>query len=397
MKLFQYELKKLIANKWLFILLFIFLVINVGKILFDYSILNNDKEYIYAKNEIYQNLKGTLNNQKIDFLITKYNYAKKEVDNNNLSYNSDYYTGYAFGDLSLYEEFLEKVQYIIDYNKNITEITDIAQENTDFFSQINKRSYNENLYYLRVYKDRSLINFYDNSGILEYFNYDFSSLLLIFLIAFALIPIFINEYDSKMYIIINTSMFGRKRSIINKLLISIIFIVFICLIFYLCDFVLYQQLYHFEGLSEPLYSIPDYKYTFYNGTIISYMIINFSFKTLGMLLIGAFVLLLTSFFKNYFFPFILNVSLICLLITFDDLSKNNFLNPISLLVNRYYFTNCNLFYLGSKCINKVCLILFGYLIVYICTLIIIFLLKYKNLNFGDISVIDKRNKKNIYK
>ena len=103
-----------------------------------------------------------MNKEKVD----AGNYDTDKVDPNT-------YSGYVFGDMNLFHDFLEEYQSFLNYQTYSEEIWQTAKENTflyDRSSQMNERIMNS-------FQDRRITYYYNTEGFSSLYDYEFSTFL----------------------------------------------------------------------------------------------------------------------------------------------------------------------------------------------------------------------------
>jgi hypothetical protein len=118
----------------------------------------------------------------------------------------------------------------------------------------------------------------------------------------------------------------------------------VCLWFCLVDFIAFASAFGtLVGASSPLYVLENFSNAAVNISLGQYALLSVLTKTVGILLLSLFFLLVSCFFKNALLPFLVNLSAVCGLIYLHEtfISSGHILpkiiNPFTLVVNRGVF------------------------------------------------------------
>lgn len=342
MSLFTYELKKVSSKRIVWIILGLFLLLDIVKI----GMLYNDtivKDTLAdGRQAVIDEIKGAITNEKISFIIGK----KRELDDlvENRTYKTEYdsstYTGYQFGDSIVFSKIYDDLDYAYHYEELIQKVKTKAEENLALYPS---DSYEAKIAQkiLDTYSNRRIINYYDTVGYEAYFAYDFSTLLILLFLLFTLTPIFSEESEVKMNLLILSSPNGKDQITKAKLSSAFAIALGTTLIFLMLDFLLFMFLFRLDGGQNPLYSLQSFAYTTFNGSIIQYAAISVVFKLIGSIFFSLLYLLFSSFFMTVLPALIWSGSTLLLIIFANDFISFNWLQQLSALS---LFTNRTLFH-----------------------------------------------------
>lgn len=375
MSLFSYEIKKVFSKRLIWVFLGSFLLLDIVKI----GMLYNDtivKDTLSdGRQAVIDEIKGPIMNEKISFVIDK----KRELDDlvENRTYKTEYdsstYTGYQFGDSIVFDKIYDDLDYAYHYTESLNKIKTKAEENLTIYP---KDSYEAAMSQkiLDIYGEREIKNYYDTTGYEAYFSYDFSALLILLFLLVSITPIFSEEREVRMNLLILSSPNG-KRSTTKAKLLAVATITFgVAILFILLDFLLFFFLFNLEGGSNPLYSLTSFAYTPLNVSILQYVFISSFLKLIGSLFFGLLYALFSSAFKSVLSSMVGAGGMLLLLVFCNDfVSLDSFkcLSPISLLVNRTLFqsyTSLNFFRIsvdGSYLLLLFTAVLVGFMFVMI--------------------------------
>ena len=191
MRLLRYEFWKLFCKKAVFICLALFLVINIYKIsrLPERENITSYDEYFSGYDAVYDIVKGKMTEEKILFVVENYQELSALNEQNAFSNNpnEDRFTHYDFGDYIVFMQFFNGMDYAYNYGANMSGYINLAKENVDFFLERgNEYDASVNQKMIDIYGGRGIGAYYDTYGFSKFFEYDFSSLLIILLLLLSL-------------------------------------------------------------------------------------------------------------------------------------------------------------------------------------------------------------------
>lgn len=341
MLLFSYEIKKVFSKKLIWIILMLFLLLDIVKVGMLYQNTIGSDTLANGRQAVINEIKGPITSENLSFVIEK----KRELDamvaerTYQTNYDSSTYTGYQFGDSIVFSEIYDELNFAYHYPNLLQKIKTKAEENLTLYpnnSYETKRAQK----ILDTYSDRKIVNYYDATGYDAYFSYDFSTLLILLFLLFALTPIFAEESEVKMNLLILSAPNGRKPITKAKLSAAVTITLGSTLLFLLLDLLLFFTLFPLEGGENPLYSLQSFAYTTFNGSIIQYAILSISLKLIGSIFFSLLYLLFSSVFTTVLPALIGSGSVLFLLIFGNDFISVSWLRQISPLA---LFTNRTLF------------------------------------------------------
>ena len=341
MLLFSYEIKKVFSKKLIWIILMLFLLLDIVKVGMLYQNTIGSDPLANGRQAVINEIKGPITSENLSFVIEK----KRELDamvadrTYQTDYDSSTYTGYQFGDSIVFSEIYDELNYAYHYPNLLQKIKTKAEENSTLYpnnSYETKRAQK----ILDTYSDRKIVNYYDATGYEAYFSYDFPTLLILLFLLFALTPIFAEESEVKMNLLILSAPNGRKPITKAKLSAAVTITLGSTLLFLLLDLLLFFTLFPLEGGENPLYSLQSFAYTTFNGSIIQYAILSISLKLIGSIFFSLLYLLFSSVFTTALPALIGSGSVLFLLIFGNDFIPVSWLRQISPLA---LFTNRTLF------------------------------------------------------
>lgn len=347
MKFIYFEMKKSWLKPLTLVLILVFTVINVYKIS-QVFIISNTKQYgeefiRNSKFNLYDKLKGEVNDEKIEFIKKNSEQLSKEVDGFAFSreYDDARYTGYIFGDYNLFNSDLKSdFRYIVMYPNLTLSVLQKSKDNISFYKEYdNIYEVRKNQLIYNTYTGRNLDSYYLTQGSEEYFKYDFSSLLILMLVIFYSCQLFTHENESGMSMIISTTIKGKYVAW-AKLFSMMIFCILITLYFLIVDLLAINSLYNLEGLSEPLYSLKSFSLSPYNCSVMSMIFRVNIIRCLAYICLSAIVMFISYISRRSIVSIIASFTCIAGLLYIEEVNSS-IINPVTLLSIRKYLYNFN--------------------------------------------------------
>ena len=287
----RFEFKKLFMKKALMVIIAFMCLFNIVNIVRHYNIYadtNSDEGMMNrARYAIYKVYGGELTEEKLEEIGRLTSQAQQILFSNSIVYDSDkYYTGNSYADANLFVELGEEVERLTGYSDNYSEITSQAEELlqvdyiNDYYQKINQRI-------IGIYGDRELTVLTNNSGISDFLDYRFSSVLCIILLILGTVLIFTADKDAGADVYLESSVNGKGRSAAAKLTAASLYTLVIALLFFVIDLISFIVLLRIDGFDRPLYSLESYFSTPYTMPIWLFIIVYFLFRLLGLLCFTA--------------------------------------------------------------------------------------------------------------
>lgn len=325
-----YEIKKIMKNRLLLVVIISSLLLNV---LYVYS---NNKEkvsnsFTNGQKEVYEQIKGKITQEKYDFIFKNYDKTKKVVDSGeyDTSNSSDkYYTGFVFGDMNLFHELLNGYTYAIDYKQKISNAVDMAYDNLKIYN--NKDDLDLNNDFINSFSNRSIGYYYETSNMTKYIFHDFSSFLIIVLLIIMLSGLFSEEIEYQYYYLLHTTKLGEKKLVFAKLYSAVLITIFLSFAFYIEDFFLFKNIGILDGFMNPIFSLPVFQYSSASFSIIFYLAINYMVKLCCLIFTSLLICLISYLNKKVLTSVLISFMLIITLMY----CNNFFINPYNLFFIR---------------------------------------------------------------
>ena len=352
--LIKYELKKHFLKRSIVIALLIFSVINIVKI----DSIHRENSLIGETMppswndtywQLYDDFGGQMTLDKIDALMAIQRPLEQQTADLTASTamdNPDTYTGNVYSDYYLLTWcFVQPMEYAYMYRYTANDIVRAAQDNMQFYSEhSNEYLYRENEAIAKLFTGRSISDFAYTEMYQYYLEYDFSALLVILICLYGLIGVFVSEKEADMDTLILTTLSGGQKTVMAKIIASAIFIMIVCMWFWVLDFAAFSFSFgSLEAASLPLYALQNFEYASVNLTLSQFSLLSAGIKTMGMLVIGMIVLLISSKSKNALFPFAMSLVLCGGIILAQEMVAGSgnvlmtALNPFALVANSELF------------------------------------------------------------
>lgn len=362
--LMLHELKKLFSKKILIFALFFLLFTN------GFTIFQANNQYrdpinsLYDETawQVYKTVEGKMDAKKISKLFAYRDQLQAVASGTgNIS---EYYLNLT-SDTIIVNNLIDKLQKTYQYaddmtqllNNNTTQLAIYQEKGNEYLVKQAELT-------AKTYSGRGINSFYDVDTYNTYFNYDFSSFLILLLIFFATSSLYAGEEEAGMLSLMRSTSGGRLRLSNAKLAASAIFTGLVCLAFFACDFLFFLWCKRLVGASNPLYSISDFAYTPLNISIGGFSLLSCFCKYLGILCFSLISCLFSTVLKKSYLTFVVDF-IFCMgcmaLSTYGGgaLDYLNLANPINLLTCRNLFSS---FYV----VNIFGTPVFRYIVVFLC-------------------------------
>ena len=114
-----------------------------------------------------------------------------------------------------------------------------------------------------------------------------------------LAKVIIKENETEMNLLLKTSTRGRTETFVAKMIASILFLIFICLLFSVEDYILFAANFgNMDAFLEPIYMLEGFKDTLLNINLFSFYGVCIGSRMLGIIAIGTMFMLVSLLGKN---------------------------------------------------------------------------------------------------
>ena len=356
-QLFAHEMKKIFSNR-LFLFLLLFLLFVDGLYIYKTYDAYRDpynKDASEAQWEIYKTVEGEITAEKVNALTAMI--ARLEADNaesgsgldpsmvgdNAGETESGYYYS-AFWDLTVARNLFDKLSDAYYYSRDMEAL---LTENEALLALYREKGNTALVKQAELiaesYSGRAITAYYDTETYGSYFAYDFSSFLILLLVFLLTAALYAGETESGMRYLLRSTPGGRLRLVAAKQCAMAVSVTVICLLFFVCDFLMFLWCVRLRGGGNPLYSIAAFSETPLHLSIGGFALLLAALKWMGFLCFGQIGCLFSSLFDKSFLVFTADLLLcfaLMLMSTYSGgiLESLNLLNPLQLLIGREMFT-----------------------------------------------------------
>lgn len=380
-RLIYYEIKKHFFTKPMFIFILIFVLANAWKVCSvskeksPFSELT-ESYFKEAYEELYEDYKGELTEEKVEDIMALYNSLNEKVADQTYSTDAEEgsMTFNTFSDLLLLEWcFISNIEYERGYEAYANDVVKNAIENVSFYQKIgNQYEARVNYKIAKAFYERKLPNFQNTDGYRSLIYYDFSGIIILLLTLFGCSSVFIKENETEMNLLLKTSTRGRTETFVAKMIASILFLIFICLLFSVEDYILFAANFgNMDAFLEPIYMLEGFKDTLLNINLFSFYGVCIGSRILGIIAIGTMFMLVSLLGKNSLQVILANIGILAGLVgmcaVFEKVSK--FVNPLMLFYGRKLFMRQNFVRVfGYPFVDSAVIYIFSVVIIIVCVL-----------------------------
>lgn len=320
-KLFYFEIRKNYLRKYLLIAVVVLFIINLSFIYNKYIFGFDSSGYFMPHTDktlkrwefyinMHKKLDGVLTNSKAQFIVDENKRVASIVSDGTYSkeYQSDTYTGYYWSDYVMVSKyFYNPMKYLSMYSINNDKIVKQAEDNIKFYDKYNNKYEKEKYKFIvNNYKGRKITLFYDTKPWEALFDYNFSDLIIMFLMLLGIVPVFVSEKETNMQNLIMSSKKGKKSTVFVKVLATLVYITFLVCIFSAFNILFFKCLYGLNGAEMPIYAMEKYQYTPLGYSMGTFYFITQLFKIGGLFCFAMFILLLSSLFNRIIYPYMIS-------------------------------------------------------------------------------------------
>lgn len=318
LRLIYFEWRKTYIRPSLVFITLIFSLINIFNIVYQYqrtSYFADSTGWCSAYWSLYPYYSGLITSEKANALMDLYRPLAEQAasmtfntahDENSLT-GINQYSDYLF----LKRFYITPMQRFVEYSNFSDTVSARALENIACYSKSgNHYEEKKNLIIYNHFYNRSLSNYFYTEPFDYLTRYTFSSYLVLLVCLLGSCKLFSQEYENDMLCLIRSTQNGNIKTINAKLIASCLFCAAISLSFYLIDFFTFCLTYgSFDGLSNPLYSLTQFMKTPFCGSIHQYLIFQAFSKIIALIPFSIGFCLLSSYFKNTFYPFLFGATI----------------------------------------------------------------------------------------
>ena len=246
--LIYYEARKHFFTKPMLLLIMIFVFVNAWK---GYFVSKEQSPFSQLTGEyfkdayetLYKEYKGELTDAKVDKIMDLYHSLDEKVADQTYSTDAEEgsMTFNTFSDLLLLKWcFIADIEYETGYEQYAKDIVTNAIENISFYQE-NGNPYGARANYIiaKAFYERKLTEFHNTDGFRSLIYYDFSGILILLLALFGCSSVYIKENETEMNLLLKTSKKGKTETFVAKIIACLLFLIFICMLFSIEDYMLF--------------------------------------------------------------------------------------------------------------------------------------------------------------
>lgn len=345
-QLLGFEFIKHVRKPYVLILLGVFSVFNLLAIK---AVTDYLKTAIYDHanyQKIYrEKLKGPLTEDKVLYVIEETDRLQKLTEERTAStmIDPDSITGVnVYADSFLFEfDIYPDIKYAHTYYFESQDTVQKALQNIAVFQDVgNKFEQSKNEQIVSLFQSRNIPVFYNLRSMRYFVTYNFSWIFILTLGVLVIVPVFVNEYDTKMYQLLPTTIKGKLQLKRTKVFFTLLIATILTTWFSLLDFIGFAVFTPLEGFNAPLYALSEFMNTGFSLTVGAYLVIAFLCKLIAVSVFCMFTLFVSKITKNLIVAFVISLSsavgiYLSRYFSRGSFSLLEFLNPAFLLNSRF--------------------------------------------------------------
>ncbi|MBQ8791662.1 MAG: ABC transporter permease [Ruminiclostridium sp.] len=339
MKLFKFELKKNILRISVLLLLVALIIVNfykqyeTARFLGESGIAKGVQYKSDSGRPMYEAFKGEITTEKLEKIKSYHDKMGELIHSGDFKPTNEsddrFYSGFAMGDFNESAKTIERITYAYTYPNLMIELKERAKENITFYEGRSDYEVRKNSLVAGLYTGRR-IKVYGNYGAFKlFFDYEFSSLVIIVMIIYTFATSFTNEKTTGTDRIIRSCHRG-KSVYLTKHAVMLLFVFASVVLFTLLDVVRFCSFYDGTFINQPLYAIEEYKYTPFNVTISGAILLSAFAKLIALIFVGELVFVISAVTKNAGLAIALSFASIGIVIFIGEYLPSTF-SPLSLL------------------------------------------------------------------
>lgn len=342
------EFRKIIGIPFVIFFMMVMLFLN-GYILKSNSIVKTSDD---VTDTVYNKIEGDITQEKVDYISDNYfrlkhlfetkNYKTNGTDENTIS-------GYVVEDFCVFEKCYEHIKYCVEYEKYVKKMCENAEKNITIVNGNTDEVYYKNI--IKTYSGRSINSIADTYGNDVYLEYEYSFFFSICMIIIMGTYIIFYERENHMGNIIFSTVYGRYRLIVAKIVVMFIMCFLCILAFRLEDSIIIGIKYGFHGITFPAYVSQDWRYIQFDLSYIQLFLYDIFAKFLVLCFVAIITLVVAVNIKKSSVCIILSVGTVFMMIASQIFVRVEYL-PI-------YFANA-LYVQKFRCINILGNYVYGY-------------------------------------
>ena len=331
----RFELCKLWRNRLLLGFLAAFILLNIVRIAQLSKMYQVNPQFNEARAILYEQVRGTWNLDTLHYVIKTQRALEEQVMQGDYPTEPNQpgtYSGYVFGDFSLFTELYTEMDYMYHYEENNEKLLSDLRANADFYkSHGNRKDAEKNEKAISVFRGRRINAYYRTEGAVQWINYSLSSLLILISVLLCVSPCFSIEYETKMNTVLLTAKHSRMKIPLAKLASALISALAIFLLFSFADCICFLVGFPIDCLQNPIYSVVAFQNTPFSCSIAAYLSFLYACRVISVLLFTVLGLFFSSLTKSE-----MGAAVCSSIILLSAMIVGGKWNPVSLLTMHSY-------------------------------------------------------------
>lgn len=349
MKLFRYELIKLLSRRYLKFIIVLLLFVNAFNIYENYDLFITPEltlsggeygSYEHMRYGMQTAWFGSITQEKVDELNEHIAIAKKaQAETDNAPWNGGYFR-VPGGDRVAGEMLMGELERLYTYDERI--VSPLLEKDREF-AETETTAYSARLAKRieRIYTGRSITEYYRVNEYSPLLEYKLSSLFLLLISAYAASGLFAGEREAKMYALQKSTPLGERRLFFVKLAVLAVFVLALALVFYAEDFLVFSICRRPSGLHMPLWSVNDIwgncEYSPLNLSVGAFLLLLWPVRTLGLFAAAMIAVVFSTLFRRSIAALLVSLPVVAALMTFTMFTDGVFsavrwFDPVTLLI-----------------------------------------------------------------
>ena len=183
--------------------------------------------------------------------------------------------------------------------------------------------------------------------------------------------------------VIRSSKNGRIKLSVAKQTAAVFYTLFVSIVFFVCDFLMFLYCLRLRGIFSPVYVISSFEYTPLNISVCEFLLLTCTIKIFGFIIFSLISSVLSSVFDKSYMVFAADFMVILLLMFMSAYSSQmldyiNIINPVNLLTNRNLFAEFNVINIIGAPVFKYVIVIIGSILLAIALSVTVCLLNNAN-------------------
>ena len=352
MRLFRFELRKLFLRAPVFIALAVFTVLDLAKICAvadDASLLRTDEVWARVYREQYGNYSGEITLDKINTLLDLYKPLEWITNDITATTRSDVegtLTGNYYSDRNLLARyFVSPMRRFYNCRGDAETVVRLARDNEALYTRLGcGYEARMNAAVARIYSGRAVTEFRYTEGYRLLLTYDFSAVLALLILLYALCQTFARDRECRMDELMLATPGGGAASVLAKLAAATVFTLAVPLWFSTVDYLGFELVLNLsEANGLPVYAEGTMAASSVGMTLLGFYTVSALTRALGFWALGMMFLLISEAGRHALLPFAAGAAAFILCTAagvrwgYSSEALFKAVNPYCVIINRLLF------------------------------------------------------------